>query len=179
MVDDECAGNKIDPKEESHARLVAIAAMTTRGLSQSDIARITGLTRQRIGQIVDKAQRMGIRVVRRQLKYKTCPVCGTSNRSKIYGGYCSKHCKSKAPPKKRKFGGPSSSIEIDVILCDGCGCKFSKTKRLQYIARKVSEYRGKPAMRSFCTRECYHKNGNGKKLSTTDGSAEGDGKIYN
>lgn len=149
----------MNPKDESHARLVTIATMTTRGLSQADIARIMGLTRQRVGQIIDKAAAMGIRVVRRQLKYSICPVCGASNRAKINGGYCSVGCRAKAP-RKHKFGGPSSSIEIDVLVCDGCGVKFSRTRRLQYISMKTSEYRGKPSERKFCTRECYHKNGN-------------------
>lgn len=151
-------GQKINPKDESHARLVTIATMTTRGMTQADIARIMGLTRQRVGQIVDKAAAMGIQVVRRQLKYKICPACGAKNRSKIHGGYCSSACKAKAPPKMHRIGGPSSAIEIDVLVCDGCGVKFSRTRRLQYISMKTSERRGKTAKRKFCTRECYHKN---------------------
>lgn len=134
-------------------KIKAIELLSKSGMKQSEIARVLGVSRQRIGQLIDKAEKLGIEITRRQLKKKKCFQCNKeySNNNK----YCSKECASKNP---RKFGGPSSTIEIEVLKCDGCGTKFSRTKRLTYIRNKSSERRGKELKRVFCTQVCYLKN---------------------
>lgn len=144
--------------EKPDQRSVMIGLLTSQGMTQSQIAKELGISRQRVGQLADRAERKGIAVVRRQIKKRICPNCGTEHTYKKK--FCSKECRMMAP---RKFGGPTSSIEVQIMTCDGCGTKFSRTKRLSYIRDKVREYRGKDMLkRSFCTRECYLKNGNHK-----------------
>lgn len=144
--------------EKTDQRSVMIGLLTSQGMTQSQIAKQLGISRQRVGQLADRAERAGIVVVRRQIKKRNCPNCGVeyTHRRK----FCSKACSLMAP---RKFGGPSSGIVVDVMTCDGCGTKFSRTKRLSYIRQKTCEYKGtKMLERSFCTKECYLKNGNKK-----------------
>jgi hypothetical protein len=139
-------------------RTRTVAEMTTKGYNQTRIAEILGISKQRVGQIIDKAALNGIHVVRKQLKYRSCPNCGEKHRQKRL--FCSLSCRlSMSPPK---FGGPASSIEVEVIVCDGCGTKFSRTRRLTYIGMKTAQRNGKTLKRKFCTRDCYHKNGIGK-----------------
>lgn len=136
-----------------------VARFTRVGLRQSDIARIMGVSRQRIGQLADAAERAGLVVVRRQVRQETCPVCGVVHRRK--NPYCSRVCRLSANPPK--FGGPSSNIEVEIMTCDGCGVKFSRTRRQIYLGKKTVEYRGrKPLEKKFCTRECYQKRGSKK-----------------
>ena len=142
-------------------RLQMMALMTTKGISQTKIAEIFGVSKQRIGQILDKAANEGIPVVRRQIKRQICPSCGAENRKKSKGGFCSRECRLKVKPPK--CGGPASTIQMAVFVCDGCGIKFSRTNRLDYIGRKTAERRGKVPKRKFCTRECYLKNGVSRK----------------
>lgn len=131
-----------------------VARFTRVGLRQSDIARIMGVSRQRVGQLADKAEEAGFVVVRRQVRQETCPVCGAVHRRK--NPYCSGACARVAKPPK--FGGPSSTIEMEIFTCDGCGVKFSRTRRQTYLGKKLVERKGKgPLKRKFCTRECYHE----------------------
>ncbi len=134
-------------------KIKAIALLSKNGMKQSEIAKLLGVSRQRVGQLVDKAEKLGIEINRRQLKKSKCFNC-----DKEYLGnnkYCSKECANK---RLRKFGGPSSTVELEIFTCDGCGTKFSRTKRLTYIRNKTSEKRGKPLNRVFCTQTCYLKN---------------------
>ena len=130
-----------------------VALMTNRGISQSEIAVALGLSRQRVGQMLDKAEEAGIPTTRRQAKKMS--KCRTCDREIPRGRkFCSKEC-----VPQRKLGGRSSNIEVILLECSGCGARFSRTKRLQYIANKTAERRGKSSERRFCTRECYLKNG--------------------
>lgn len=133
-----------------------VALMTNRGIRQTEIAAALGVSRQRVGQMLNKAERAGLATTRRQVKAaKKCRTCG----SDLPKGkkFCSKECRP-----QRKFGGHSSNIEVTVMVCSGCGVKFSRTRRLQYISIKTAERRGKIPKRHFCTRECYLKNGLGR-----------------
>lgn len=133
-----------------------VARFTRVGLKQSDIARIMGVSRQRVGQLADRAEAAGLVVVRRQVRQETCPVCGAVHRRK--NPYCSRSCRLAANPPK--FGGPSSNIEVEIFTCDGCGVKFSRTRRQIYLGKKLVERRGKkPLEKKFCTKECYHNRG--------------------
>lgn len=150
-------------RERSHMekydnRIKEIALLTIQGFTQTKIAQKLGITKQRVGQLVDKAVRAGFPVVRRQIRKNTCATCGVQYAGK--NKFCSKNCRSMAP---RDFGGPSSQIEMKIMVCDGCGTKFSRTRRLIYIGKKVGEKTGKILKRTFCTQECYLKNGNCKK----------------
>lgn len=143
--------------EKYDDRIRQIAQMTIQGVNQTKIAEKMGITKQRVGQLLDKAEQVGIPVMRRQIRKSKCAMCGS-----VYVGknkFCSKVCRSMSP---RNFGGPSSEIEVEIMCCDGCGTKFSRTRRLIYIGRKVAEKNGKVLKRTFCTRDCYHKNGVGK-----------------
>lgn len=137
-------------------RMKEMAIMSQNGMSQSDIAKKTGLSRQRIHQILNKASGMGMLIVRRQKKEKICPSCGIRHVMKVKGGFCSAICRKKVNPPK--FGGPSSCLEVDIMTCDGCGVKFSRTKRLSYIYQRATLKRGRVPKRKFCTTECYNKN---------------------
>lgn len=125
-------------------------------MMQSDIARMMGVSRQRVGQLMDRAEKFGLVVVRRQIRHEVCPTCGAVHRRK--NKYCSRTCRIAAHPPK--FGGPSSNIEVEILTCDGCGVKFSRTRRQTYIGEKLAERRGKsPPKKKFCTRQCYHERG--------------------
>jgi hypothetical protein len=143
--------------EKYDDRIKQIALMTIQGINQTKIAEKMKITKQRVGQLVDKAERAGIPVLRRQIKKSKCATCGLDYIGK--NKFCSKKCRSMSP---RSFGGPSSQIEVEIMLCDGCGTKFSRTRRLIYIGRKVAEKTGKELKRTFCTRDCYLKNGVGR-----------------
>lgn len=140
--------------EKYDVRLQTIALMTRQGNTQTKIAEHMGLSKQRIGQLMDKAEKLGLEVVRRHRKKSTCVNCG----SVYLGGnkFCSEECLKSRP---KKFGGPSSSIQVEIMMCDGCGSEFSRTRRLTYIRNKTSERTGRPFKRVFCTKECYQKNG--------------------
>lgn len=140
--------------EKYDYRIKQIALMTMQGLTQTKIAEKMGITKQRVGQLLDKAERAGFAVTRRQVKRRTCAFCGVE-----YLGinkFCSEKCRNMQP---RKFGGPSSSIQVQIMVCSGCGTKFSRTNRLTYIGMKIAEKTGKSLKRAFCTKDCYFKNG--------------------
>jgi len=143
--------------EKYDDRIGQIALMTIQGMTQTAIAEKIGVTKQRVGQLVDKAERAGIPVVRRQVRRSKCANCGVEYASK--NKFCSKKCRSMFP---RNFGGPSSEIQVEIMVCDGCGTKFSRTRRLIYIGKKGAERTGRTLKRTFCTRDCYLKNGVGK-----------------
>lgn len=143
--------------EKYDDRIRQIALLTVQGLTQTEIAVKIGVSKQRVGQLIDKAQRAGFAVVRRQIKKTKCFNCGLEYAGK--NKFCSKNCRSTSP---RKFGGPSSEIQVEIMVCDGCGIKFSRTRRLSYIRKKTSERTGRDLRRIFCTRDCYLKNGAGK-----------------
>lgn len=139
--------------EKYDDRIKQIALMTTQGMAQTKIAKKMGITRQRVGQLLDKAERAGFAVVRRQVKINSCALCGVQYQG--INKFCSDKCRSMQP---RKFGGPSSGIQIQIMVCSGCGTKFSRTNRLIYINRKIAEKTGKSLKRVFCTKDCYLKN---------------------
>jgi DNA-binding MarR family transcriptional regulator len=143
--------------EKYDDRIRQIALMTIQGMTQTKIAEKMGITKQRVGQLVGKAERAGIPVLRRQIKKSRCAACSLEYIGK--NKFCSKKCRNMVP---RNFGGPSSEIQLEIMLCDGCGTKFSRTRRLIYIGRKVAEKNGKVLKRTFCTRDCYFKNGAGR-----------------
>lgn len=125
-------------------------ALMTKYMSQSKIAEHLGVSRQRIGQLLNKAESLGMNVVRRHLKKSICQNCGIEHLGN--NKFCSKECRAQSP---RKFGGPASQIQVEIFTCDGCGVKFSRTRRLTYIREKMSERRGKKLKRVFCSQKCY------------------------
>jgi predicted DNA-binding protein (UPF0251 family) len=141
--------------EKYDERTKQIAQMTMKGMTQTLIAKTMGISKQRIGQLIDKAEKAGFNVMRRQIKKSNCKSCGKEYKRNMRK-FCSPECRMSFP---RKFGGPSSSIEVEIMTCDGCGTRFSRTKRLTYIRNKTSARKGKVPNRVFCTRECYSEHG--------------------
>lgn len=142
--------------EKYDDRIEQMALMTIQGMTQTQIAKKMGISKQRVGQLIDKAESAGIPVLRRQVRKNKCAACGVEYAGK--NKFCSKQCWGTFP---RNFGGPSSQIQLRIMVCHGCGTKFSRTRRLIYIGKKVAEKTGKELKRTFCTRECYLKNKNG------------------
>lgn len=145
------------PPSRPSERVVEVSELSSKGMSQSEIARRLGVTRARVNQLVDRAEKWGLPVVRRKapaMEARRC-VCGIvfTCRKSSSQQYHSVEC---ARNWCHKRGGKSSEYVYRKFTCSGCGSKFERSNRLEYIRAKVGEYRGKPLSgRRYCTHTCY------------------------
>lgn len=164
------------PKEESQKRRKEMALLTQQGHSVSQIARMYGISRQAVSQLLQKAAKDGHKVCIRSHKNciersnyeytptkkelgidKNCAICGiffnTQSRLKKT---CSKKCRrtlqSQNLIKAKGSLGNWSRYESVQLVCYNCGKSFERTKYRDSISKL-----GCGTKNSYCSRECFHE----------------------
>lgn len=150
------------PPRKINPRLQVISDLSVKGMTQTEIASVIGVTRARVNQLAAAVIASGLPFMRRQdvpTEKKTC-MCGRSFTVPVHNAalmgrkFCSQRCRLKH--MTYRSGGPSSRKEVVTLKCAGCGEKFERTKRLMYITEKSAGYRGKTVSdRKYCTQQCY------------------------
>lgn len=111
---------------------------TEEKVSQTELAKIIGVSRQRVAQLVETND-LGYVVKTRDDNRRKCVVCGNIMDRNKFGRYCSDECKLIL--RKRNY--------YVTLKCATCGNEFS-VRKSEYKAR----LRNKQTEDFFCTKQC-------------------------
>lgn len=132
-----------------------MALLTQEGYSFNKIAKMYGLSRQRVHQILKKAEQEGcdVKKYKQQKKMSTCVVCKKEFLPKYTRKTCGKECLKELREQlnSRLRGSIYSRYESISLTCKNCNKTFQRTKHLEYVVSK----RNKTTNR-FCCRTCFH-----------------------
>jgi len=151
------------PPRKINPRLQVISDLSAKGMRQSEIALVIGVSRARVSQLVNDVVAAGLPMRRRQAAETVERQCGCGKTFNAPVGntarmatkkFCSRQCSVKY--RTYRCGGPSSCKEMVTLTCENCGQAFERSHRLMYITRKTYEYKGlKQPKRHYCSQACY------------------------
>ena len=107
-------------------------------ISQSELADIVGVSRQRVAQLVEQNDLGDILISREDMK-RRCVVCGEKMEADKFGKYCSDECKLKLRSEKYYV----------TLRCSSCNNEFT-IRKSEYKAR----LRNKVGNTFFCSKKC-------------------------
>ena len=107
-------------------------------ISQSDLADIVGVSRQRVAQLIEQNDLRDVIITREDMK-RRCVDCGEKMEADKFGKYCSDECKLKLRSEKYYV----------TLKCATCGKDFT-IRKSEYKAR----CRNKTSDVFFCSKKC-------------------------
>lgn len=107
-------------------------------ISQSDLADIVGVSRQRVAQLIEQNDLRDVIITREDMK-RRCIVCGEKMEADKFGKYCSDECKLKLRSEKYYV----------TLRCASCDNEFT-IRKSEYKAR----CRNKIGGTFFCSKKC-------------------------
>lgn len=143
---------------DSIVRKKEMALLTQQGYSLNKIAQLYGISRQRVHQILKKAEKAGCDVKKyiRPKKIVICTNCVICKQQFSCGSTIKKTCSDKCLKElriqlnSRLRGGTHSRYEFISLTCKNCNKTFQRSKHLEYIV----SIRNKTTNR-FCSRICF------------------------